>query len=311
MNWPELFQPSIFKPMLWSGGAALLLFLLTWWREREARSALPVAVLGLVWVVCHMKVYPLSYLVPPKEAVDWLVPGAEAMVLLGLVAWWQQKRNVPVAWLGALFVAAAAWLALRQWPWLLDRGESPAQRLLWSAAGVAGVLAAYVSAEWAARRVSPAAVLAGMAMLALVAGLGLWRMASPERMVARPLAVAALAAGATLAACLRRQTAVLTPGMAGWIGGGILVLFFCGCLSRATSVPVWPMAAAIAGMPVTVLLVATHRRRCLSGAGLAWLAGMAIAGTAVYWLCAANQQRQSMMPASPVSTGADDTGAYD
>lgn len=311
MNWPELFQPAFRNPMVWSGGAAFLLFLLVWWREREARSALPLALLGLVWVLCHMIVNKLSYLVPPKEAVDWLVPGAEAMVLLGLMAWWQQKRNIPVGWLSALFVAAAAWLALRQLPWLLDRGESPVQRLWWSVAGVAGVLAAFASAEWAARRLPPATVLGGLAMLALVAGLGLLRMAFPERMVARPLAVGALAAGAAVAACLRRQTAVLTPGMAGWIGGGILVLFSCACVTRAPSVPVWPMAAVMGGIPATVLLVTIHRRRCFSGAGLAWLTGLAIAGTAIYWLCAANQPRQTANPASPVSTGADDTGAYD
>ena len=62
--------------MVLSGGAALLLFFLTWLREREAQSALPLAVLGFAWVVCHVMVFKLSYLVPPKEAVDWLVPGA-------------------------------------------------------------------------------------------------------------------------------------------------------------------------------------------------------------------------------------------
>ncbi len=311
MNWHELFQPSFFKPMLWSGGIALLLFVLAWWREREPRVALPLAMLGLVWVVCHVRVFTLSYLVPPKEAVDWLVPGAEALALLGLVAWWQRERHIPVAFLSALILTVATCLALRQLPWLLEHGESPAQRLIWTAAGCMGVLAAFVSAEWAARRVSPAAVLAGLAILSLLAGLGLWRMASPERMIARPFAVAAMAAGAAVAALLRSRTAVLTPGMAGWIGGGIIVVFSGGCLSRVAAVPVWPMAAAVAGIPAAALLVALHRRMFVSGIGMAWLGGMVLAGVAVFGLCAADQQRQEAVPVSPASTGADDTGAYD
>ena len=311
MNWHEFFQLSFFKPMLWIGGAALPLFVIAWWRDREAGSALPLALLGLVWAVCHVKVYTLSYLLPPKEAVDWLVPGAEVLTLLGLVAWWLRERKIPVAFLSALIIAAAAWLALRQLPWLLHRGEAPAQRLIWTVAGCVGVLAAFLSAEWTASRVSPAAVLGGLAIFSLLAGLGLWSMASPERMIARPLAVTAMGAGAAVAALLRSRTAVLTPGMAGWIGGGILILFYCGCLSRVTSVPVWPMAAAVAGIPAATLLVALHRRLFFSGTGMAWLAGLLLSGAAVYWLCAADQQRQTGPQVSPASTAADDTGAYD
>lgn len=312
MNWHELLQPSMVKPMLLSGGAALLLFSLTWWREREAQSALPLAVLGFGWVICHIMVFKLSYLVPPREAADWLVPGAEALLLTGLAMWLLRGTRISLlVCCSALLIAAAAWLALRQMPWLMDRGETAAQRLLWTGAGIGGVLAAFVAAERTALRVPPSAVLCGLAVFALLAGLGLWRMASPERIVARPLAVAAMTGGAALAALLRRRTAVLTPGMAGWISGGILILFFCGCLSRASAVPVWPMAAAAAGIPAAALLVAVHRRLFVSGAAPAWLAGVIFTGTVIFWLCSADQKRLESLPSAPPSTGADDTGAYD
>ena len=298
--------------MLLSGGAALLLFSLTWWREREAQSALPLAVLGFAWVVCHIMVFKLSYLVPPKEAVDWLVPGAGALLLTGLAAWLLRGRRIPVlVCCSALLIVAAAWLALRQMPWLLDRDETATQRFLWTGAGIAGVLAAFVAAECIALRVPPAAVLCGLALFALLAGLGLWRIASPDRIVARPLAVAAMTGGAALAALLRRRTAVLAPGMAGWISGGILILFFCGCLSRASAVPVWPMAAAAAGIPAAALLAAVHRRLFVSGTAPAWLAGVILSGTAILWLCSADQKQLEAVPSIPSSTGADDTGAYD
>ncbi len=300
------------KPMAISGGVALLLFFLTWLREREPQSGLPLAVLGFAWVVCHLTVFKLSYLVPPKEAVDWLVPGAEALLLTGLGARLLRGRRIPVlVCCSALLIVATAWLALRQMPWLLDRGETAAQRFLWTGAGIAGVLAAFVAAESIALRVPPAAVLCGLAVFALLAGLGLWRMASPERIVARPLAVAAMTGGAALAALLRRRTAVLSPGMAGWISGGILILFFCGCLSRADAVPVWPMAAAAAGIPAAALLVAVHRRLFVSGAAPAWLAGAILSGTLILWLCSADQQRLEEVLSIPPATGADDTGAYD
>ena len=311
MNWSELFQPAFRNPMQWSGGAALLLFLMAWWREREAGSALPLGLLGLAWVVCHVKVNALSYIVPPRDAVDWLVPGASVLLLAGVGAWLMPRRRISVMGLSALLITVAACLALRQLPWLMERGESAGQRLLWTGAGIAAVLAAFVSAEWTARRVSPAALLMGMAVIALLAALGLWRMASPERMVARPLAVAAMAAGAAAAAGLRRGTAILTPGMAGWMSGGILVLFFCGCLSRVSAVPVGPLAAAVAGVPASALLVWLHRRSFLSGTGLAWLAGALLTGTAIFWFCAADQRQLEATPLSVETTGADDTGAYD
>lgn len=311
MNWHELFQDAVVKPLQWSGGVALLLFLLVWWREREAQSALPLALLGLAWVVCHLAVSRLSYLVPPKEAVDWLVPGAAMLVLLGTGGWLMPRRKIPLIALSALLIAVTVWLALRQLPWLMERGESAGRRTLWAVTGIAGVLMAFASAEWTARRVSPAALLCGMAVIALLAALGLWRMASPKPMITRPLAVAAMAAGAAVAAWLRRQTAVLTPGMAGWLSGGILVLFFYGCLSRVTAVPVWPLAAAVAGFPAAMLLVAIQRRLFLSGAALAWLAGTLLTGTAVFWLCDIDHKRVESAPVIPEATGADDTGAYD
>lgn len=311
MNWHELLEPSVSKPLLWSGGVALLLFFLTWWRQRESETALPLAVLGLAWAVCHLKVFPLSYLVPPKEAVDWLVPGAAALFLTGLLGWLLHGRQTSLMVFSALLLSASAWLALRQLPWLMDRGESAEQRLLWTGAGIAGILAAFFAAENVSRRVSPAAVLCGLAMVALLGGLGLWRMASPERMIARPLAVAAMTTGAAFAALLRGRTAVLTPGMAGWIGGGVLLLFFGGCLSRVAAVPLWPMAAAAAALPAAALLAAIHRRLFVSGSAPAWMAGALFAGTVIFWLCSPDQKPLDTAPAFPATTGADDTGAYD
>ena len=311
MNWHELTKLSLIEPTFWCGGGALLAFCLVWWREKEARTALPLALLGLAWALCHIRVSTLSYLVPPKEAVDWLVPGAEALGLAGLIAWLVRGRRIPTMALSALLMAVAAWLALRQLPWLMERGESAGQRLVWTIIGVTGVLAAFASAEWAARKVSPAALLAGLAIFALLSAFGLWRLASPERMIARPLAVAAMASGAAAAAWFRKRTAALTPGMAGWISGGILVLFICGCLSRVTAVPVWPLAAAVAGIPASTLLVWGHGRLFLEGRALAWLAGALLAGTLVFWLCAADRNRLETIPSSAEPTGADDTGAYD
>ncbi len=311
MNWHDLTKLSLIEPMFWCGGGATLLFCLAWWREKEAGTALPLALLGLAWALCHIRVSTLSYLVPPKEAVDWLVPGAEALGLIGLVAWLVRGRRIPIMALSALLMAVAAWLALRQLPWLMERSESAGQRLLWTAAGITGVLAAFVAAEWAARKISPAGLLIGLAVFALLAALGLWQMASPERMIARPLAVAAMAAGAAAAAWIRRRTAVLTPGMAGWMSGGILVMFICGCLSRVAAVPVWPLAAVVAGIPASAILVWSHGRLFIDGKPLAWFAGALLSGAAVFWLCAADRNRLEMAPVSAEATGADDTGAYD
>ena len=88
-------------------------------------------------------------------------------------------------------------------------------------------------------------------------------------------------------------------------------MFICGCLSRVAAVPVWPLAAAVAGIPVSAILVWIHGRLFIDRKTLAWLAGALLSGAAVFWLCAADRNRLELVPASAEPTGADDTGAYD
>lgn len=297
--------------MVLSGAAALVLWLLVWCREREARSWLPLAVMTVAWIGCHLFVSPLGRQFPPKQPEDWLVYGSAAVFLLAVTAWRVRGRDIPVSALSALLMAGAAWLALRQLPYLLDRDESAEQRQLWMATGVAGLGVTFFSAERVARRVSPAALFAGMAVFAGLAALGLWRMASPEQMVARPLAAAAVALAGMVAALTRRKVAAVPRGAAGWFCGGVLLLFTFGCLSRAANVPVWPIVAAAAALPAAALLAQLHGRWFLTGHGLTFIAAMLLCGSLVLLLCARDQARLESAPPVLPTVGADDTGAYD
>gem|GEM_PF-5009981 len=313
MNVNELLQPAFLDPVWQCGAIALVLWWAVWWREQVARSALPLAVMALAWAACHLAVNRHSYQFPPKPPEDWLVFGAAGLFVLALVAWWcgEKERKIPVGIISALVLAAMTWLALRHMPYLLDRNETPADRNLWTAAGIAGVLVTFLAAEWAARRVSAPALFAGLAIMAALAGLSLWRMDSPDRTAARPLAAAAVAAAGVIAALCHRSKAAVPRGLAGWFAGGVLLLLILGCLSRAANVPVWPMAAAAGVMPAAVLVLWVHGRLFLTGHGLTFIAAMLLAGTALYFVCACDAERiESAVPVTE-STGADDTGAYD
>jgi hypothetical protein len=196
-------------------------------------------------------------------------------------------------------------------PYLFDRGESAWQRSLWTAAAIAGLLVAFVAAEWMARRVSPAALMTGLAIFALLAALGLWRLASPERTIARPAAAASVALAGAVAALWHRRTAAIPHGVAGWFAGGVALMLLMGCLSRAADVPVWPMAAGVASVPVAALLLCLHARLFLSGHGMAFIAAMLLAGTAVFGTCAWDALRSRGISGATEPTGADDSGAYE
>ncbi|HWB02255.1 MAG TPA: hypothetical protein VG796_04470 [Verrucomicrobiales bacterium] len=308
MNWHDLLQSAYWQPMAQCGAGAFFLFLLVWWQRRNDSSAWPLVAGGAAWMACHVVVSTFSYQIPPKQPVDWLMPGSIELTLTALLASWKKWPGPVVMVLAGASLLAVTWLALRQMPFLLERKETPVERHFYIAAGIGGVFLTFLGAEWVARKISPAALMAGLAVFAFLTALSLWRMISPQNMVARPLAAAALCAGAALAACLRFRIAVVTPGVAGWLSGGILVFFAFGCLSRAANVPLAPMGAAAAALPAAALFVLIYRVLFSTGHGLAFLAAMLFSGTAVFaW---SNRAEEKPAPV-PVETGADDTGAYD
>lgn len=311
MDLMDLFQPAVVKPMALSGCVALLLMLLAWWRESTARTSWPLAALGIAWVACHFAVNRLSYTFPPRMGVNWLVFGSAALVLLALAARWVKIPRPAVGNASGCILLVVCWLVLGHRGFLLHPDETSAQRTMWTAAGSTAMVITFFSAEWAARKVPPAGLLAGIAIFTAMTALGLRRMAFPDRIVVLPLAAAAAAAGAALAASLRPRAAVLTDGWAGWFCGSVYIVFVEGCLSRASNVPLWPMAGAAAGVPAAALLLALFRQVFHGGQGIAVIAALMLSGTGLFWLCARDQVRIEETPAAPQATGADDTGAYD
>src|SRR4051812_38241517 len=120
MNWQELLQTAYWHPALKCGSGALLVFLLVWWRDRRA-AAWPVAATGAVWMACHLVVSLFSYLIPPKQAVDWLMAGSAELTLTALLASWKRWPGPVVMIFSGVTMLAAGWLALRQLPFLLVR----------------------------------------------------------------------------------------------------------------------------------------------------------------------------------------------
>ncbi len=313
MKFSELMQSAYLIPAARGAGIGLVLFLAVWWRERRS-GGFALLALGLAWVLCHLVVNANSYLFPPKETADWLVFASLGLVPVAVVAWLRQRGECVAAVCAAVLLGAAAWLALHKLSWLLERGESGMQRQLWTAGIVAAVLTAFAAGEAAARKV-PAGAMAGA--LAAFAGLGafsLLHMAMPERITARLLAVAGLAAGLAVACVVlhlrRRPLGQLPTGMAGWLAGGVVLLFILGCLSRASGVPLLPMAAAGLALPLAVVVLYTGNR-LLGGSGRIFSAALVLAGAVLVWLAMKDVNRPVAAPAATAPTGADDTGAYD
>jgi hypothetical protein len=196
-------------------------------------------------------------------------------------------------------------------PYLLDRTESAQDRNLWSAAITGAVILTYAAAEWAARKVPPWSLFAGLTLLAALCGLALWRMGSPDRAAGRLLAAAAVAAAGAGAALVHRHRAAVPRGAAGWFAGGALLLLVLGFLSRAANVPVPPMAVGAAIVPVAALAVVLHVRLFLSGHGITFPAVILLAGSALFALCVQESIRAGAAAPPAESTGADDSGAYD
>jgi hypothetical protein len=259
-------------------------------------------------MACHLVVSLFSYLIPPRQAVDWLMAGSAELTLTALLASWKRWPGPVVMIFSAVTLLAAGWLALRQLPFLLVRNEPPVQRELSIVAGLAGLLAVFCTAELSARKVTAAALLGGLSVFALLLAVSLWRMVSPPNEIARTLAAAAVCAGAAVAALVRYRHAVIAPGMAGWLGGGIVVYFAFGCLTRAADVPLQPLGAAAGALPAAAILAMVFRRVFAAGQSVAFLAAMVLAGTGVFAL---SPPKEEKAPAKPVETGADDTGAYD
>lgn len=312
MIFSDLLQPAFLIPAARCTGLGLVIFLGVWWNERRGGGfALPA--LGLAWALVHLMVNANSYLLPPKESADWLVFGALGLVPAALAAR-ILKLEKGAALPAALLLAAAAWLALHKLSWLLDRTESPAQRVLWTAGIVAAVVAAFASAEFAARKVPPGAVAGGLAFFAITAALALRHMNMPERSIARLMAAAGLLAGIGLACMvpyfLRRPLAGMPRGMAGWLAGSVVLLFILGCLSRASGVPLLPMSLAAAALPVAALAVfAGHR--LTGGVGLVFVTALAVTGGALVMACSGKLEAPAATAPSAAPTGADDTGAYE
>lgn len=312
MNVQDLLQPVYLKPAAVCGTVALLTFGLAWWLRDGARRGFPLAATALSWIACHVLVNTMSYLWPVRQGIDWFVFASGVLVIVALIGSWKRLSAGVMTGVAGVLALAAFWLAMRQMPYLLERGEPPFQRLWLSLAGAAGVAGAFASAEWIARRTSPAAILAGQALLALGLALGLFRMGSGERLVALPLATGAAAAGAFVATVIFRRRAVAMAGAAGWMAAGLVTLFLWGCLSRATQVPVVPMAAVLVIYPSAALAAAAFGRLFLDGRGLAAAGVLFAAGAGILALCPPPEPPSAPLPsAAPAATGADDTGAYD
>jgi len=314
MEISDLMRKALLLPAAQCAGLGLGLFLAVWWRDRRV-AGYPLLLLGLAWAVGHLLVNPNSYLFPPKESADWLVFGGLALALLAAVAWIARRGDAGLTVIAALLLAVTAWLALQKLSWLLDRTESSSQREAWTAGFIAAVLVVFAAAEFAARKIPAAAAAAGLAVFAAGSGLALWQLAMPERITARLFAAAGLAAGVASAAwlaCLLRPRAGLTlpPGLAGWIAGGSVLLFILGCLSRAAGVPLEPMVATVAGLPLAALLRAAFARSPDRGVYL-WIAVVALAGGTAVWMAARDQAAPAAPAESSAPTGADDTGAYE
>jgi hypothetical protein len=312
MNVQDLLQPVYVKPAAVCGTVALLTFGLAWWLRDGTRRGFLLAAAALSWIACHVLVNTMSYLWPVRQGIDWFVFASGMLVIVTLIGSWKRMSGGVMTGVAGVLALAAFWLAMRQMPYLLERGEPSFQRLWLSFAGAAGVACAFASAEWIARRTSPAAILAGQALFALGLSLGLFRMGSGERLVALPLATGAAAAGAFVAAVIFRRRAGDMAGAAGWMAAGLVTLFLWGCLSRATQVPVVPMAAVLVIYPAAALAAAAFGRLFLGGRGLAAAGVLFAAGAGILALCPPSEPPSAPLPsAAPAATGADDTGAYD
>lgn len=313
MKFSELMQSAYLNPAACGAGLGLGLFLAVWWQARRS-GGFALLMLGLAWVLCHLVVNGNSYLFPPKESADWLVFASSGLVPVAVVSWLRQRGEGVAAVCAAVLLGAAAWLALHKLSWLLERGESAWQRQLWTAGIVAAVLAAFAAGEAAARKAPAGAVTGALAAFAALGAFSLLQMAMPERITARLFAVAGLAAGVTAPALVlqlrRRPVGTLPPGMAGWMAGGVVLLFILGCLSRASGVPLLPMAAAGMALPLAVVVLYTGHR-LLGGSGRIFSAALVLAGAALVWLAMKDVNRPAATPAATAPTGADDTGAYD
>ncbi len=315
MEFGELFRKAYLLPAAGAAGLSLVLFLIAWRHERRD-AGYSLLLLGLVWVAGHLLVDANSYLFPPKESANWMVFGAAGLALAAGVSWIMKRGDSALTIVAALLLAVAAWLALQKLPWLLDRAETSAQREAWSAGFIAAVLVSFAAAEFAARRVPAVAVAAGLAVFADLSGLTLWQLAMPEPVTARLFAVAGLAAGAVVAAWLccamRARPGMMLPrGMAGWIAGGSVLLFILGCLSRAGGIPMEPLTAAAAGLPLAAVVALAAARLRPGSAGPIFVAVAGMCGAGMVWLAAREVSRPAPAAEESAPTGADDTGAYE
>jgi hypothetical protein len=297
-----------------AGGAVLglALFLGLWWRERRG-GGFALLMVGLAWGLCHLIVNPNSYAFRPGDSADWLVFGGLALVPVAGVAWVRGRGTGVAAVVAGLVLAVVSWLALQKFRWFLERGETPRELWLWTSGIISAVLAAFGAAEAAARRVPAIIMMASLAIFTALAAVAMVQLTMPERTTARLLAVTGLAGGAAVAGLVhhwRRQApGLLSPGVAGWLAGGTVLLFVLACLSRVPGVPLLPMGIAAAALPAAALLVYTCGR-ILGGSSPVFLAVLLVSGAAVAWF--SGQDRAQLAETSaPAATGADDTGAYD
>jgi hypothetical protein len=314
MEISELMRKAFLIPAIQCAGLGLVLFLAAWWRERQS-GGFALVLLGLAWAVGHLLVNANSYLFPPKESADWLVFGGVGLAGAAALLWIARRGDGALTIAAALLLMVVSWLALHKLSWLLDRTESSAQREAWTAGFIAAVLLSFAAAEFAARKSPADATAAGLALFAACCGVALWQLAMPERIPARLFAAAGLAAGAAgaawLACLLRpRQGMTLPPGMAGWIAGGIVLLLILGCLSRAAGVPLQPVIAAVATLPLAALVLLAAQRSPGRGAAL-FLAVIAAGGGMVVWRASLDQSAPAVPMEQAAPSGADDTGAYE
>lgn len=311
MHLSELLQPFFLKRAAACLGIGFLLFASVWKLGGNRRGPLTLAALGGAWIACHLVMSILSVIFPPKEASDWLLAGSGAVVLVAGLFVFHQSNFKLMAVAAAVLLAVTLWLMLGKIPYLLAPNESLAERQQWTLLGIAAVLLVFASAEWLAHGLPAASVWKSMAVFAAAAGLSLWKLDSQSRMVMLPLALALMACGAALASLLLRSRAVIPPGLAGWFAGGIVVLFIRAALSRAESVPLVSVGVAVAAMPAAALLVSVWRRVRLGDSGLAAIGAVVMTSAGIFWSASAKQQHVQTQPAPSISTGADDTGAYE
>src|SRR5688572_9553079 len=121
MDWHDFLQRAYWMPAAKCGGWALLLFLPVWWRERRESSSWPLSATGAACIPCHLAVSFFSFLIPPKQAVDWLMTGSEGVTVAALLSLWKRWPSPAIRAIAVAALMTASWLALRQMPFLLER----------------------------------------------------------------------------------------------------------------------------------------------------------------------------------------------